>query len=124
MKKATAKVFALVLVVVMTACALTACAKTISGSYEGKVSFGIAEYNVAYKFSGNKFTAVRKTTSILGNVAEITCSGTYEITENDDGTMLIALDYSEDDEYFEDGTFTFEQGDDYIKIGIFTYNKE
>ena len=44
-------------------------------------------------------------------------SGTYEITENDDGTMEITINLETEDDHIKSGTYTFEEGEDYIKIG-------
>ena len=124
MKKMFFKGLALSLVVVMLCLALASCGKMISGSYEGEVDLGVAKYTATYTFKGNKVDVEKKTTTILGTVDTVELSGTYEITENDDGTKEITFTFENEDEEIKSGTFTFEEGEDYIKIGLAKYTKK
>ena len=72
----------------------------------------------------NSIPFLQKTTTILGTVDTVELSGTYEITENDDGTKEIAFTFENEDEEIKSGTFTFEEGEDYIKIGLAKYTKK
>ncbi|MBQ8431420.1 MAG: hypothetical protein IJX28_00900 [Clostridia bacterium] len=121
MKKFT-KILALTLVAVMLVCTFASCAKKLSGDYEGEVNFVIGKASVTYSFSGSKVTVTSKTT-VLGNVNTTTYEGTYEIAENDDGTMEITLTIENGDDNVKSGTYTLEEGEDYIKIAGIQYNK-
>jgi hypothetical protein len=68
-------------------------------------------------------TVTRKTTNLLQQVETKTYNGTYEITENDDGTMEITFNMENGDDAIKSETLTFEQGENFIKIGLFKYNK-
>ena len=124
MKKMFFKGLALSLVVVMLCLALASCGKILSGSYEGEIDIGIAKYTATYTFKGNKVEVEKKTTTILGAVDTVELNGTYEIQENDDGTMEITLTFESEDDDVKSGTFTFEEGEDYIKIGLAKYTKK
>ena len=78
---------------------LASCSKTVSGTYEGKIDIGLASYAVTYTFSGKKVTAVSKLT--VGVVVSEEAKGTYEITENEDGTMEITFDFEEEKTVFK-----------------------
>ena len=125
MKKTVFKVVALMLVAVVACAALLSCAKTLSGSYKGEINVGIAAYEVVYEFKGNKVTATRQVSTILGNSDPVVVEGEYEITEKADGDLQITFTYPTDnkDEVIKGGTFDLEEGDGYIKIGIAKYTK-
>ena len=101
---------------------LASCSKTVSGTYEGKIDIGLASYAVTYTFSGKKVTAVSKGT-VVGVVVSEEAKGTYEITENEDGTMEITFDFEEEKTVFKDGTVTFAEGEDYIQLAGLKYTK-
>ena len=120
------KIVSLVLVSVMLVgmlFALTACGKTLSGSYEAELSIFGQSTSTTYTFKGSKVEVVNKTT-VLGTVNTTEFAGTYEITENDDGTMEITLSFETEDDTVKSGTYTFVEGEDYIKIGGVQYNKK
>ena len=120
--KRTIRIVALMLVLVMSVCALASCGKKISGKYEGELDLGVAKATVTYDFSGSKVEITTKTTNILGQVETETEEAKYEITENDDGTMEITFITEKDGKEVEN-TVAFEEGDDYIKLGIAKYSK-
>ncbi len=122
MKKFT-KILALTLVLVMMVCVFASCGKKLSGSYEGKINIGVAEWTVTYTFSGSKVNVERKATTILGTVDTVEYAGTYEIAEADDGKMEITFTFETEDDTIKSGTYTFEEGESFIKIGIAQYNK-
>ena len=98
MKKTLVRVLAFALVAVMLVCTLASCGKKLSGEYVGEIE-------------------------ILGQVNTETVEATYEIVENDDGTMEITFT-TEVDGKEESNTVTFEEGDGYIKLGGVQYNKK
>ena len=119
------KVISIVCLLALTACCLFAfasCAKKISGAYESEINILGQKYNVTYTFSDKNVSVERKAT-VLGTVNTSSYEGTYEIAENDDGTMEITFSFENGDETVKSGTFTFEEGEDYIKIGGAQYNK-
>lgn len=122
MRNTVKKVLVLALVAIMLVGSFAGCGKSLSGSYEAKIEFLGQSWNVTYTFSGKKVEAVSKIT-ILGAVDTTTCVGTYEITENADGSLEITFDYEEESDLFKDGTYTLTETDEYIKIGESQYNK-
>ena len=116
------KLMCVVLVVVMML-SLVACGKKLSGTYEAEIDVVLLKYTATYEFSGSKVTAVKKTT-VFGTVNTVTLEGTYEIAENDDGSMEITLNFETSDDHIKSGTFTFEEGEDYIKIAGIQYNQK
>ena len=112
------------LLVVVLVLSLAACGKTLKGTYEAEIDALVLKYTASYTFSGSKVTAIKKTTTILGSVDTVTLEGTYEITENADGSMEITLNFETSDEQIKSGTYTFEEGEDYIKIGPAQYTKK
>jgi len=122
MKKFLKKIMAVMFSVLMLVCSMAACGKSLSGSYESEIEFLGQSWNVTYTFKGKNVEAVSKVT-ILGNVENTTCTGTYELVENADGTMEISIDFENENDLFKDGTFTFEEAEGYIKIGKSQYNK-
>ena len=124
MKTTMIKILALTLVTLMLVGTLAACGGGgLSGSYEFKLEAFGQSTSTTYTFSGNKVTASTKTT-LLGSVNTVEASGTYKITDNDDGTQEISFDFAEDSSVFSDGTYTFEKGDSYISIGGIQYTKK
>lgn len=124
MKKTVIRIMALVLVVVMAGAVLVSCGKTVSGTYKGKVdAFGLAGAEVTYKFSGKKVT-VTATASVLGFEKTVESDGTYEITENDDGTLSITFDFESDDASSYGGTVSYEKTEKGIKLGGIEYTKQ
>ena len=121
--KKSIRILAVVLALTAILCVLASCGKTISGTYEAEVDALIMKYTATYEFSGSKVNITKKTT-LLGSVSTAEFEGTYEITENDDGTMEITFDIENGDDQIKSGTFAFEEGKDYIKIGLIQYNKK
>ena len=122
--KKFAKVLSLVLVAAMVCVLFASCAKTISGTYKGKVdAFGLAGAEVVYKFSGNK-VHVKATATALIFETTVESDGTYEITENEEGELKITFTFENEDAKKYSGTFSFSEGDDYIKIGGAKYEKQ
>ena len=122
MKKTLVRVLAFALVAVMLVCTLASCGKKLSGEYVGEIEILGQSASVTYKFSGKNVDIITKTT-ILGQVNTETVEATYEIVENDDGTMEITFT-TEVDGKEESNTVTFEEGDGYIKLGGVQYNKK
>ena len=122
MKNTLIKLLAVAVVAVMLVATLVSCGKSLSGAYSSEVSLLGQSWDVTYTFKGSKVVAESKTT-ILGKVNTTECIGTYEITENADGSLEISLDFEDGSDLFKDGTFTLEQGEDYIKIGGIKYSK-
>lgn len=121
MTKNFVKVLALLLIVAMMACVFTGCgAKVTAGTYTAELEVLGQSWKVSYTFHGNKVEAENKIT-FLGTVNSETASGTYEITENDDGTMEITFTFEEENDSFKNQTLTFEQGEGYIKLGGVQY---
>lgn len=117
------KLLCAVLVVVMVL-SLAACGKTLKGTYEAEIDAFVLKYTATYEFSGSKVEVTKKTTTILGTVDTVNFSGTYEIAENDDGSMEITISLESEDDQIKSGTYTFEEGEDYIKIAGVQYNKK
>ena len=122
MKKRFFKLAAILLVAVMMLPIFASCGKKLSGSYQADVSILGQGMEVTYTFKGSKLEAVSKVT-LLGNVNTTTTEGTYEIVENEDGSMDIVIDFEEESTAFKDGTYTLTEAEDYIKIGAFKYKK-
>lgn len=122
MKKSFRKIIVAILAMVMLVGTLAGCGKTLSGSYEAELKVLGQSWKVTYTFSGKKVEAESKVT-LLGNVESNTYNGTYEIVENEDGSMEITFDFAEESDLFKDGTFTFAEGEDYIKIAGSQYSK-
>ena len=121
--KKSIRILAVVLALTAILCVLASCGKTISGTYEAEVDALIMKYTATYEFSGSKVNITKKTT-LLGSVSTAEFKGTYEITENDDGSMEITIELETEDDQIKSGTFAFEEGEDYIKIGLVKYNKK
>ena len=122
MNKTFVKFLALALIVVMVACTFAGCGKKVTaGTYKGELKILGQGAEVSYTFKGNKVEVEKKVT-ILGVVDTETVSGTYEIAENDDGTMEITFEFEKESDTFKNGTVTFEQGEDYIKLAGVQYN--
>lgn len=122
MKKTLVRILALAFIAAMMLGAMSSCAKKISGSYEGELELFGQGWRVTYTFSGSKVEAVSKFT-LLGQVTTKETEGTYEITENSDGTMEITFDFEEETDLFKDGTYTFTEAEDHVKIGGIKYEK-
>lgn len=118
------RILSLLMILALCTAVFASCAKTLSGTYEGEVDAIVLKYTATYEFSGNKVDITKKTTTILGTVNTVEFSGTYEISENDDGSMEITFTLDSEDEQIKSGTFTFEEGEDYIKIGLAKYTKK
>lgn len=118
------RILSLLMILALCTAVLASCAKTLSGTYEGEVDAVVLKYTATYEFSGNKVNITKKSTTILGTVNTVELSGTYEITENDDGSMEITFTLDGEDEQIKGGTYTFEEGEDYIKIGLAKYTKK
>lgn len=123
MKKTAVKGMTLVLVAVVLLCTFTACGRQVpAGAYEAELEMFGQSWNVTYTFKGSKVTATNKIT-FLGEVNTETAEGKYEITENADGTMEITFRFEQENDSFENKTYTYEEGEGYIKIGKFKYTK-
>lgn len=102
--------------------ALASCGgKKLSGKYKADIGL----YTITYEFKGNEFTCVR--TTVAANISH-TASGTYEITEDEEGNMFIAFTYGEDsDESAKEDAAKLpfaevkENGVEYIKIAGLPY---
>ena len=101
--------------------ALASCGKTLSGKYQTDA----VAYTATYEFKGKEFTCVR--TVKLLNVSH-TASGTYEITEDEQGNSFISFTYGEDadeDAKEEAAKLAFVKGEEdgvkYIKISGVKY---
>ncbi len=124
MKKTNVKLISLLLVSVMLVCMLASCAKKVkSGSYEAELSVLGQSAGVTYTFKGNKVEAESKV-SILGVETSKTVEGTYEITKNDDGDLMIEFDFDDETDLFKNVSVSYEEGDDYIKIAGVKYEKK
>ena len=122
MKKTMTKLAAFVLAMLMMTCIFASCAKTLSGSYEAELSLLGQGVNVTYTFAGSKVTVTSKVT-ILGTVNTEEIKGTYEISENADGSLEITFDFEEETATLRDGTYTFSEEENSIKIAGVPYNK-
>lgn len=122
MKRSFKKLVTIVLTVVMLVSSFAGCGKSLSGSYEAELKVLGQSWKVTYTFSGKKVEAESKVT-LLGNIETNTYNGTYELVENEDGSMEITFDFEEETDLFKDGTFTFTEAEDYIKIAGSQYNK-
>ena len=123
MKKTFVKALALTLTAVILVCTLVSCGKTVSGTYGSEIEFLGQKWEVTYKFSGKNVEAESKAT-VLGQVNSKTAKGTYEISENDDGTLEITFDFEEETDIFKNKTLTFSEGEDYIKLAGIEYKKK
>ncbi len=127
MNKNLMKVARMALVVVISICSLAGCSKKIpAGTYETSLesTSGEEKWNVAYTFEGSKVhaTATCEVTG-LGIVSAETAEGTYEIAENDDGNLLLILDFDEKTDHFHDESDVYEEGDGYIMYGGIKWTK-
>ena len=119
--KKTIRIVALMLVLVMSVCALASCGKKLSGEYAASVG-DLA--GTSYTFKGSKVT-IKYT--VLG--FEKTIEGEYEITTNDDDKEVIIFTFGDDAEDADkyEGEFAFAEGKEgdteYIKIGGAKYTK-
>ena len=113
--KKTIRIVALMLVLVMSVCALASCGKKLSGEYAAGGDLA----GTSYTFKGSKVTI---------EMGGVEAEGTYKI-KGDKITIEFA-DENEDDASWSDifqllnGEHDFEKGDDYIKIGDTKYTKE
>lgn len=123
MKKNYIKTITLLLLTIMLLFSLTACAKQVpAASYEAEIEILGQSWNVTYTFKGSKVEAVNKIT-LLGKVNSESAAGTYEITENADGSMEITFDFEEENDSFKDTTLTYKENETSIELGGVTYNK-
>lgn len=122
--KNTVRILSVVMAVLMVTLMFASCAKTISGTYSAEIDIGVLKYTATYEFSGKNVTVTKVVNPLIGDSKTSTIEGTYEIVENDDGTMDITLSFETEDEHITSGTFDFEEGDNYIKIGLAQYNKK
>ncbi|MBQ3041011.1 MAG: hypothetical protein IJD42_05360 [Clostridia bacterium] len=113
--KKTLRIVALMLVLVMSVCALASCGVKLSGEYKESLTG-----NITYEFSGSKYT--QTIDNIIGNDTVI--EGKYEIDED---AGKITFTYEVDGEE-KTSTENFSQGEEdgvkYIKIGVLKYNKQ
>ncbi len=105
---------AVLVVVVMLS--LVACSKQLSGTDQAEFDIKIMKYTASYTFKGDKVEITKKT-NVFGMVDTTSFEGTYEIIENEDGSMEIVISLETEDDQIKSGTFTFEEGEGYIKIG-------
>lgn len=111
--KKSLRIVALMLVLVMSVCALASCG-ALSGEYKESITG-----NIKYEFSGSKY--VKTTDKIVGDDAVE--EGKYEIDED---AGKITFTYEEDGEEktrTENFSSGEEDGVEYIKIGVLKYNK-
>ncbi|MBQ0009655.1 MAG: hypothetical protein KBS76_00940 [Ruminococcus sp.] len=119
------KIIASLLVIAVLLCALTACGKTLAGTYSAEIGGSIAGGKTSYTFSGKKVT-ITVTTSLLGSSNTTEFEGTYEIKEATDGTMSITFTFEDSDASSYTGTQAFsmgktEDGTKTVTIGAITY---
>ena len=118
------RILSLVLAVALLCCcvfALTSCGNFLFGKYETEVA-GV--YTKTYEFKLKEFTCVRT----IGGFSH-TATGTYEITEDDEGNTYISFTYGEnadEDAKEEEGVkLSFSKGTEdgvkYIKIAGVKY---
>lgn len=112
MKKSCVKIVALILVSIMMVGMLTACGKTLKGTY--KTDSVLGSYT-SFTFSGSKVTW--KSYLVGNEVASIT--GTYKI----DGDSITFTWDSDDSGDAPTGSMSFEETEDGIKIGVLTLKK-
>ena len=122
--KKTIRVMALVLALTAVLFVFASCGKTLSGTYSAEFDIAVLKYTATYEFKGSKVTATKVTNPLIGDSKTTTLEGTYEIIENDDGSMDIKLSFETTDSEIKSGTFDFEEGEDYIKIGLVKYTKK
>ena len=122
--KKTIRVMALVLALTAVLFVFASCGKTLSGTYSAEIDIAVLKYTATYEFKGSKVTATKVTNPLIGDSKTTTLEGTYEIIENDDGSMDIKLSFETSDNEIKSGTFDFEEGEDYIKIGLVKYTKK
>lgn len=122
--KKTVRILAVVMAVLMVTLVLASCGKTLKGAYSAEVDVVVLKYTATYEFSGKNVTVTKVVNPLIGDSKTSTIEGTYEIIENDDGSMDIKLEFKTDDDHIKSGTFDFEEGEDYIKIGIVKYTKK
>ena len=120
--KKTIRILAVVMALLMVTLVFASCGKTLKGTYKAEVGGTIAGYTATYTFSGSK-VEIQKTGTLAGMSNTTTMTGTYEITEKNDGSMEITITLDSEDDDIKSGTFTFEEGEDYIKIGLAKYEK-
>ena len=121
--KKSIRIMAVVMALLMVTLVFASCGKTIKGTYKAEVGLGgLAGYTATYTFSGSK-VEITKTGTLAGMSNTTTMTGTYEITEKDDGSMEITITLDSEDDDIKSGTFTFEEGEDFIKIGLVKYDK-
>ena len=121
--KKSIRIMAVVMALLMVTFVFASCGKTLKGTYEAEIDLALLKYTATYEFSGSKVEISKKTT-VLGSVNTVTFEGTYEIIENDDGSMEITISLESEDDQIKSGTYTFEEGEDYIKIGGIQYTKK
>lgn len=119
------KIIAAILVIAVLLCALTACGKTLSGTYSAEVGGSIAGTKTSYTFSGKKVT-ITMSASLLGGTSTTEFEGTYEIKEAADGTQSITFTFEDANASTYSGTQSFstgktEDGVKRITIGLVTY---
>lgn len=122
--KKTVRILAVVMAVLMVTLVLASCGKTLKGAYSAEVDVVVLKYTATYEFSGKNVTVTKVVNPLIGDSKTSTIEGTYEIIENDDGSMDIKFEFKTDDDHIKSGTFDFEEGEDYIKIGIVKYTKK
>ncbi len=122
--KKTVRILAVVMAVLMVTLVLASCGKTLKGAYSAEVDVVVLKYTATYEFSGKNVTVTKVVNPLIGDSKTSTIEGTYEIIENDDGSMDIKFEFKTADDHIKSGTFDFEEGEDYIKIGIVKYTKK
>jgi len=123
--KKIVRIVAVALVAVMLCCALVACSKKLSGTYEAEIDVALASYKVEYEFSGSKVTVTTTADSIITSENVKSYEGTYEIKELDNGKMEITLDFETEGTLVKSGTYDFSETDDGdINIAGVTYKKQ
>ena len=103
--------------------ALASCGKTLSGTYELKIS---DDNKTTYDFSMSKVTKTT-TTGLLGYSKTVTVEGKYKINEVEDNKFEITFTWNVDGEETIE-TISFAEGEEngvkYIKLGALTFNKK
>ena len=121
--KKSIRIMAVVMALLMVTLVFASCGKTLKGTYKAEVGGALIGYTATYTFSGSK-VEITKTGTLAGMSNTTTMTGTYEITEKDDGSMEITFDVDGGNDEIKDGTYTFEETEDYIVIGKTKYYKK
>lgn len=118
--KKTFRILSLLVLVALSVCMLTACGKTLSGSYKATIIT-----DITYEFSGKDVTV-----TVAGGIfKDLVLEGKYEIGEDEEGSAIITFTFESEDEEADEysGVHSFSEGEEdgvkYIKIDGVKYTK-